>query len=69
MLDTLAAAQADMGRYSEAVETARRAQALATAKGQTPLADAIETRIKLYRVGSPYREPPPLVSLPGSTRR
>ena len=56
ILDTLAAAYAEAGRFSEAVETMKRAVSLASARGNTALADIIRGRIKLYQAGSPYRE-------------
>jgi Flp pilus assembly protein TadD len=56
ILDTLAAAYAEAGRFSEAVETLKRAVSLAAARGDTALADAIRPRIKLYRAATPYRE-------------
>lgn len=58
ILDTLGAAYAGAGRYREAVETARRALALASQQGDGALSEAIRTRIKLYEAGRPYREAP-----------
>ena len=55
-LDTLAAAYAEAGRFSEAVQTAERALQLATAEGNAALADAIRTHVKFYRAHSPYRD-------------
>jgi hypothetical protein len=52
---TLAAAYAEAGRFPNAVQTARRALQLATDQGNTALADAIRTQIRLYQSGSPYR--------------
>jgi tetratricopeptide (TPR) repeat protein len=60
LLDTLAAAYAAAGRFSEAVEAARQAIALAASAGQTHLADEIRGRLKLYESGQFYREPAPL---------
>jgi tetratricopeptide (TPR) repeat protein len=57
-LDTLAAAYAAAGRFSDAVITAERAVQLAEATGQTALAGNIQARLDLYRAGQPYREPP-----------
>jgi protein O-mannosyl-transferase len=48
ILGTLAAAYAETGRLSQAVETAKRAVSLATADGNTALADALRKRLKLY---------------------
>ncbi len=56
LLDTLAAAYAEVGRYDEAVQTARRALELASGGQQTELADQIRARLKLYEAGQPYRE-------------
>jgi protein O-mannosyl-transferase len=56
ILDTLAAAYAEAGRFREAVKTAERAASLASARGDTALADAIRHRIQLYQSGAPYHE-------------
>jgi len=53
MLDALAAARAETGRFDEAIDTAKRAAALA---GDAKPADAINARIALYRSGKPYRD-------------
>ncbi len=55
-LDTLAAAYAEAGRFSEAMQTSERALQLAIAQGNTALADAIRTHITFYRASSPYRD-------------
>jgi tetratricopeptide (TPR) repeat protein len=47
-LDTLAAAHAALGDWSNAVSTARRARELALASGQQRLAREIEGRLRLY---------------------
>jgi Flp pilus assembly protein TadD len=60
ILNTLAAAYAEMGRFSEAVETARRTLDLALAQDNATLADAIRARIKRYQAGSQYYETPRL---------
>ncbi len=52
-LDTLAAAYAGIGRYGDAVRTARQALVLATA-GST-LAHDLERRLALYEQARPYR--------------
>ncbi|MGH9365732.1 MAG: hypothetical protein ACRD1B_10795 [Thermoanaerobaculia bacterium] len=54
-LDLLAAAQAQVGRYADAVETAQRAIRLAEAAGQTQLARVIAGRLAFYRARRPYR--------------
>lgn len=56
VLDTLAAAEAAMGRSREAAQTARRALDLAEARGDAALAGEIRRRLSLYRGGRPYRE-------------
>jgi spermidine synthase len=58
ILDTLAAAYAAGGRFSEALETARRALDLATRANQQALAVALKSRIALYEAGTPLREIP-----------
>lgn len=58
ILDTLAAAYAEVGRFSEAAEGARRALKLALMQENTALADALRKRIALYEAGLPYREQP-----------
>jgi protein O-mannosyl-transferase len=57
ILHTLAAALAQAGRFSEAVETAQRALRLAEAQANTRLAGALQPEIKLYQAGSPFRLP------------
>ncbi len=57
VLHTLAAALAEAGRFSEAVETAQRALRLAEAQSNTSLAGQLQLEIKLYQAGSPYHLP------------
>jgi tetratricopeptide (TPR) repeat protein len=52
VLDTLAAAYAEAGRFPEAIETARQAFTLATG----PLVDEVKGRIALYESKSPFHE-------------
>jgi tetratricopeptide (TPR) repeat protein len=54
-LDTLAAAYAEAQRFDEAVKSAEQAVALARGTRQDALADALETRLRLYRDHRPYR--------------
>jgi tetratricopeptide (TPR) repeat protein len=54
ILHTLAAALAEAGRFSEAVETAQRALQLAGAQSNTGLAAQLQVEMKLYRAGSPF---------------
>ncbi|MBI5086226.1 MAG: tetratricopeptide repeat protein [Acidobacteria bacterium] len=56
VLDTLAAAYAEAGRFSEAVETAGRASSVAIAQGQPALAASIQTRAAQYAIAKPLRE-------------
>ncbi|MBI1851894.1 MAG: sulfatase-like hydrolase/transferase [Planctomycetes bacterium] len=55
-LDTLAAAYAESGRFSDAARLARRAADLLAAQGQAPLANDIRARVALYEAGRPYHE-------------
>jgi tetratricopeptide (TPR) repeat protein len=57
-LDTLAAAYAEAGRFSEAVETVTRALNLTTTNNDNTLVDVLTTRLKLYEANSPYHEKP-----------
>jgi tetratricopeptide (TPR) repeat protein len=57
LLDTLAAAYAEAGRFPEAIETARRALNLPATQNNLPLAEAIQARLKRYEANSPYHEP------------
>jgi tetratricopeptide (TPR) repeat protein len=56
ILSTLAAAYAEAGRFSEAVETAQRALVLAREQNAQPLAEALRRWIPLYGAGIPLRE-------------
>jgi tetratricopeptide (TPR) repeat protein len=58
LLDTLAAAYAEAGRFPEAVETAKRALDLNAVQNDKPLAEAIQSRLKLYEAHIPYHEKP-----------
>jgi tetratricopeptide (TPR) repeat protein len=57
ILHTLAAAYAEAGRFSEAVETAQHALRLAESQTNTALAGALQEELKLYQAGSPLRGP------------
>jgi len=54
-LDTLAAAYAAAGQFESAVTTAQSAIALARSAGQTQLVIEVESRLRLYQKGHPYR--------------
>ncbi len=58
ILDTLAAAYAEAGRFDEAVTVARRAVELAEKGNAAELADEIRARLALYESGQAYHEPP-----------
>jgi hypothetical protein len=55
-LDTLAAAYAANGQFSEAVNIAQKALNLARSLRQNILADEIERRLDLFKAGRPYFE-------------
>jgi tetratricopeptide (TPR) repeat protein len=55
VLSVLASSLAESGQYSHALETAKRAQALASAGGQAELAAQLAKAIRLYEAGSPLR--------------
>ena len=55
-LDTLAAADAEVGRFAEALKTTRRALDLARQQDMQPLAETLKARIALYEAKTPYRE-------------
>ena len=57
LLRTLAAAFAEAGRFSEAVETAQRALQLAGAQSNAELAGKLQFELKLYQAGSPFHGP------------
>ena len=57
LLDTLAAAYASAGRFSEAVGTAQKALELAKSLKQDYLIGGIEKRLVVYKSGQPYTEP------------
>ena len=56
-LDTLAAAYAAAGRFSEAIGTAQKALELAKSLKQDYLIGEIKSRLVLYKSGQPYIEP------------
>jgi tetratricopeptide (TPR) repeat protein len=55
MLDILAAAYGENGKFAEAHTTALRAAALAAAKGEVKSVAAIQSRLRLYENKQPYR--------------
>jgi len=59
VLRTLAAAYAEAGDFSKAIQTAERAADLASAQKNTSLMATLQREIELYRTSTPYRESPP----------
>jgi len=55
-LDTLAAAYAATGRFTDAIAAGQKAIDLARSAGQTQMIDEMEARLQLYRDGHPYRQ-------------
>jgi tetratricopeptide (TPR) repeat protein len=56
LLDALAAAYAEVGRFPQAIETAHQALELAIQQNMQPLIDGLKTRIALYESKSPFRD-------------
>ncbi|NQU21636.1 MAG: tetratricopeptide repeat protein [Candidatus Nealsonbacteria bacterium] len=59
LLDTLAAAYAEVGQFDRAVETAEKAVALAEQASKGAAADPIRARLDLYRQQKPFRDVAP----------
>jgi tetratricopeptide (TPR) repeat protein len=59
LLDTLAAAYAEAGRSSEAVQTAHQAAELAATQNKQTLAESIKAKIPLYEAASPSKPETP----------
>jgi Flp pilus assembly protein TadD len=57
VLDTLAAAYAEAGRFEDAARTARRAVEVARQAGRDSLAEDVRSRLALYEASKPFREP------------
>ena len=57
VLDTLAAAYAEAGRFPEALATARKALELTRQQNSQAMVNALQARIGLYETGKPYYEP------------
>jgi protein O-mannosyl-transferase len=55
-LDTLGAAYAEVGRFSDAVQTAEEAAWKARSSGQIDLSVQLTERVKLYQAQRPFRE-------------
>jgi spermidine synthase len=63
VLDTLAAAYAEAGRFSDAIQVGDQALDLARRQNNAPLVERITARQRLYRAETPYHQPSP-TSLP-----
>lgn len=57
LLDPRAAAYAELGRFDEAVETAREALRQAQGPNSDVAPEQVAARLQLYEQGQPYREP------------
>jgi tetratricopeptide (TPR) repeat protein len=57
LIGTLAAAYAEAGQFDEAIKTAEKAKALATALGKRNLADRNQELLEFYQARKPYHEP------------
>jgi Cdc6-like AAA superfamily ATPase len=55
----LAAAYAESGDFSKAIDIAQRALDLAIAQNNTSLSATLRHEIELYQARRPYRESPP----------
>src|ERR1700737_3734710 len=55
-LRALAAAYAENGKFSKAIETAKRASQLATARGMPVMVNALDNELGLYELELPYRD-------------
>ncbi len=58
VLRTLAAGYAETGRFSDAIETAQQAAAIAKATGNDGLATDLERNIAAYQANQPIRSAP-----------
>jgi tetratricopeptide (TPR) repeat protein len=68
ILDTLAAAYAETGQFSEAADAVQRALALALSQNKTVLADTLRHHIKLFQTGLPLRDVSQTNAAPDSTQ-
>ncbi|MBN1341386.1 MAG: tetratricopeptide repeat protein [Phycisphaerae bacterium] len=55
-LDSLAAAYAETGRFSEAAQVAEQALAMARRRGDSEQTESLAERLRLYQEGKPFRE-------------
>ena len=56
LLDTMAAAHAEQGHFDQAVGIAKKAIEIAEASGHRERAHRIESRLRLYESGQPFRD-------------
>jgi hypothetical protein len=56
ILATLAAAQAEVGHFADALSTVQKALVLATAQTNSAVANALRIQIKCYEKGAPFRD-------------
>jgi len=56
IIETLAAAYAETGRFPEAITAAQQALPLASAQSNAPLVKTLQAQIGLYQAGQPFRE-------------
>jgi len=57
--DALGAALAQLGKFDEAVDAAKKALEIVPGGEQGQLAQGIKVRIESYKNNTPYRETPP----------
>jgi Flp pilus assembly protein TadD len=57
LLDTLAAAYAEAGRFDDAIKITEQIRALALSTHDTATAGMARQRLELYQAGKPYRDP------------
>lgn len=62
ILDTLSAAYAEVGRFSQAIKVEQQAITLATQQGKAALANTLQNHLARYESNMPLREPPDPVS-------
>jgi hypothetical protein len=55
-LDTLAAAYAEAGQFTAAVDTAKMAIDLATEQEDESLAESIQKKLPLYKANTPFHD-------------
>ncbi len=65
-LEAVAAAQAEMGQFPEAVATQRKALSFAGSSQSKELVEAMNQRLRLYEQGQPFREKATMVDAPPS---